>query len=133
MVIYLDTNIVIYLVENRPLERPKVAARFATAYSVGDTLAISDLTRMECMVGPLKSGDAARLADYNTFFLLPTVSVLSLTAAVFDRAARVRASLGFKAADSLHLASAVEQGCGLFLTNDAKLARFTAIPVEILT
>ncbi|HEY7427703.1 MAG TPA: PIN domain-containing protein [Gemmataceae bacterium] len=133
MLIYLDSNIVIFFVEKRPIEGPKVAARLATAYSAGDTVAISDLTRMECQVGPLKSGDASLLADFGRFFGLPTVSVLGLTAAVFDRAARIRATHGFKPLDSLHLAGAVEHGCGLFLTNDVQLARFPDIRVEILT
>jgi len=37
-----------------------------------------------------------------------------------------------KLADSLHLAAAVESGCDRFLTNDARLSAFTAIPVEVL-
>lgn len=133
MVVYLDTNIVIYLVENRPIEGPKAAARLAKAYAAGDTMALSDLTRMECLVGPLRSNNAVRLADFNAFFTLSTMNVLRMPPTVFDRAARVRAVLGFKAADSLHLACAAEHGCGLFLTNDARLARFPDIPVEILT
>ena len=32
-----------------------------------------------------------------------------------------------------HLATAVEHGCGLFLTNDAQLRSFPDIPVEVLT
>ncbi len=132
MMIYLDSNIVIYLVENRPVEGPMVAARLTIAYAAGDTVAISDLTRMECQVGPLKSGDAALLGDLNAFFTLPTVNVLSLSAAVFDRATRIRAIQGFKAIDSLHLASAVAHGCGLFLTNDVPLARFTDVHIEVL-
>ncbi len=35
--------------------------------------------------------------------------------------------------DSLHLASAVEYGCTLFLTSDAQLKRFPDILVEILS
>ena len=37
------------------------------------------------------------------------------------------------ALDSVHLAAAIEHGCGLFLTADAQLARCTAISVEVLT
>jgi predicted nucleic acid-binding protein len=133
MVVYLDSNIVIYFVEKHALQGAKVASRFAAVYTAGDSLAISDLTRMECQVGPLKSGRTNVLADFNAFFALPTVTVLSLPASAFDRAARVRAAWSFSALDSLHLATAVEQGCGLFLTNDARLSRFTDISVEILT
>lgn len=133
MIVYLDTNIVIYFVEKHATYGPKVAARLAAAYAAKDTLALSDLTRMECLVGPLQSGKQLLLAKFNAFFQLPTVTVLSMSAAVFDRAARVRALWRFSALDALHLAAAVEHGCGLFLTNDARLARFPDIPVEILT
>ena len=33
----------------------------------------------------------------------------------------------------VHLAAAVDYGCGLFLTNDARLTAFPGIPIEILT
>jgi predicted nucleic acid-binding protein len=133
MIVYLDSNIVIYFVEKHAVEGPKVANRLNRVHASGGSLAVSDLTRMECQVGPLKFGTTGLLADFNAFFQLPTVTVLTVTAAAFDRAARVRAVWGFKALDSLHLATAVEHRCGLFLTNDAKLARFPDVPVEILT
>jgi predicted nucleic acid-binding protein len=38
---------------------------------------------------------------------------------------------GLALTDSLHLAAAVEHGCTLFLTRDARLKRFPDIPVEI--
>jgi hypothetical protein len=34
---------------------------------------------------------------------------------------------------ALHLATAIEHGCGIFLTNDAQLGCCSAIPVEVLT
>ncbi len=39
---------------------------------------------------------------------------------VVTRIARLRAVHPFKLPDALHLATAIEHGCGLFLTNDAK-------------
>jgi predicted nucleic acid-binding protein len=57
-----------------------------------------------------------------------------LTAAVCEQAARLRAASGFrlKVPDCLHLAAALEHGCGLFLTNDAQLTLCAALPVEVL-
>lgn len=133
MIVYLDTNIVIYFVEKHSKYGPKVTSRLSAALAANDTFALSDLTRMECLVGPLKMGKPSLIASFNTFFQLPTVMVLHMTAAVFDRAAQVRATGGFSALDALHLAAAVEYGCGLFLTNDTQLARFPDVPIEILT
>jgi uncharacterized protein len=99
----------------------------------GERLAVSDLVRMECQVGPLKANDAVLLAKYATFFASPDLEVLSVSPAVCDRAARIRAQYGFKPLDSLHLAAAVEHGCTFFLTRDAQLKRFPGVAVEILS
>ncbi len=132
MVVYLDANVVIYFVEQPPVWGPRSAARMAALRAGGETFAISDPTRMECQVGPLISGHPTLLADFNAFFTAPDVQVLTMSAPVFDRAARIRASYGFRTPDALHLAVAVESGCGLFLTNDARLNRFPDIPIEVL-
>ncbi len=41
-------------------------------------------------------------------------------------------SVVIKTIDALHLAAAVESGCGAFLTNDARLGGFRDLVVEIL-
>jgi predicted nucleic acid-binding protein len=92
---------------------------------------ISDLTRMECLVGPLKSGDAAVEGDYHTFF--GVTKVVPITAAVCDRAARIRALYNFKPMDALQLAAAVEHGANALLTADARLSSFTGVTVEVLS
>lgn len=132
MIIYLNANFVIYFIELNPVWGAKVSARVASSLSKGDQLAISDLTRLECRVGPLLSGNMFLLNKFTTFFLSPDVRVLPLTAGVCDRAAELRAKYRFKTPDALHLAAAVEHGCDRFLTNDVKLTNCTEITVEIL-
>jgi predicted nucleic acid-binding protein len=58
--------------------------------------------------------------------------MLPVTTATWERAARIGATHNFKVIDSLHLATAVEHGCGLFLTADGRLGRCTDIKVEVL-
>jgi len=131
MIVYRDTNIVIYAVEQNPVFGSKARSRLATARVAGDTLMISDLTRMECLVDPLKSGDSTVEADFHTFF--GVMNVVAITAAVCDRAAHVRASYNFKPMDALQLAAATEHGADVFLTADARLNSFTDLTVEILS
>ncbi|HJT33844.1 MAG TPA: PIN domain-containing protein [Pirellulales bacterium] len=131
--VFLDTNPVIYFVEQPPTWGVKASARVAAVRMLGEQLAVSDLVRMECIVGPLRTGDAAKLADFQSFFTAPDVIVLSITGAVCDRAAQIRAQHGFKPLDSLHLAAAVENGCTHFITNDASLKGFPDILIELLT
>ncbi len=131
--VFLDTNAVIYLIEQPAGLGSKTKARVNVLLASGERLAVSDLVRMECQVGPLKVNDQVLLAQYVTFFQSPDVSVLTIAPAVCDRAARIRAQYGFKPLDSLHLAASVEHRCTLFLTSDAQLKRFPDLPVEILS
>jgi predicted nucleic acid-binding protein len=133
MILYLDANIVIYVVEKDPVWGPKAKLRITAAQAAGDMLATSDASRLECLVGPFILGDPGILADYTAFFADPLVQVLPLTATTCERAARIRASHNFKPLDALHLAAAAEHGCGRFLTNDAGLKSFPDITVEVLT
>lgn len=134
MTICLDANCVIYLIENHPHWGPKVVTRLAEAVSAGDQIAVCDLARAECLLGPLKTGDAGVLADYQQFFSSSTVHMLPLSPAVCERAAEIRVAsrMKIKLPDALHLAAAAINGCGLFLTNDMSLANCGAISVEVL-
>jgi predicted nucleic acid-binding protein len=133
MIVCLDTNIVIYLIEANPVWTPKATARLSALLVAGDEIAVCDAARLECLVKPLARGDTAEEASYRAFFGNPPVRMLPVTSATWDHAARLAATYRLKAMDSVHLATAIEHGCGLFLTNDAQLARCTAITVEVLT
>jgi hypothetical protein len=67
MVVYLDTNILIYTVENPPAFGACATAHLTTVRGRGDTFMASDLTRMECLVGPLRSGNVALEAQFRGF------------------------------------------------------------------
>jgi uncharacterized protein len=132
MLIYCDSVILIYLLDQVGPFHLRARNRLVALQAAGDRLAISDLTRLECRVGALKRRDARALAVIDGFFVQPDVQLVPLTAVVFDRAARLRADLNFKTPDALHLAAAIEAGCDRFLTDDVRLARCTDITVEVL-
>jgi predicted nucleic acid-binding protein len=133
MILFLDTNIVIYVVEGHPAFAPKVVQRLAAAQSAGDSFMLSDLTRMECLVGPLKTNNTAVRVSFHAFFARPDVWVVAITAVVCDRAAHIRATYNFRPMDALQLAAAVEHGASIFLTADARLGPFTGLTVEVLS
>jgi predicted nucleic acid-binding protein len=133
MILFLDTNIVIYVVEGHPAIAPKAILRLATAQSAGATFMISDLTRMECLIGSLKTNNTAVQGSFHAFFARSDVQVVAITAAVCDRAARIRATYNFKPMDALQLTAAAEHGANVFLTADARLASFTNLTVEVLS
>ncbi len=132
MLVYLDSLVIIYFLDHDGHFQIRAANWIAEASAAGIVLAVSDLTRFECRVKPIRNKDSARLADFDGFFAQPDIQLVSLPAVVFDRAAEIRADFGFHAADSIHLAAAIEARCDQFLTNDVRLSRFTGINVEIL-
>ncbi len=132
MIVYCDSVILIYFLEGNPTFKAKATAALSALWNGGDLVAVSDLTRLECRMKPIRLGDMLSLGQYDAFFAQSNVTLVPITTAVFERATRIRATHNFKLADSLHLAAAVEAGCDRFLTNDGRLASYTGLPVEIL-
>lgn len=130
MLIYLDTVIVIYAVEGQPPFKARAMNRLATAKAAGDDLVTSYLTRAECLVKPIRIADRPLTDDYMRF--LSQTVVAGHPANAFDRMAQIRAGTNFKIPDALHLATAIETNCAVFLTNDNRLAGFNGINIEIL-
>lgn len=132
MKIYLDSVILVYYLDHVGAFQVRAANRLGALYAVGDTVAVSDLVRMECRMDPIRAGDTARLARFDGFFSRPDVQKVPITTGVFDRATQIRAVHGYKSIDSINLAAAVEGGCHTFLTNDLQLRGFPDVTVEIL-
>ena len=117
--IYLDTCLLLYAVEDDPVHGETTRRHLATA---GDTaLAISPLVHMECLVGPMRSGDRALRLRYE--HALGLLVLLDMPPAVYDGAAELRARFGLRTPDALHLACAQHHGCQALWTNDERLAR----------
>ena len=55
-VVFLDANPVIYHVEQPATWGPKTSARISAFVAAGEMLAVSDLIRMECLVGAAEDG-----------------------------------------------------------------------------
>ena len=128
MIVCLDTNIVIYLIEANPVWTPKVTARISALLTSGEELAVCDAARLECLVKPIATGNSADQASYRAFFSSKTVRMLPVSSATWEHAAQLGATFQRKALDCVHLAAAIEHGCGLFLTADVQLKKCTAIP-----
>jgi predicted nucleic acid-binding protein len=118
-VIYLDTCLIIYLVERHPHWGQSVAD--AIACEVNARFGLSPLVKSECLVGPIKRGDPVLRRAYEDVFLL--FAPLEMPEAVFLQAAELRARFGIKTPDALHLACAQYHRCDALWTNDDRLAQ----------
>ncbi len=129
--LYLDTNVVIRLVEDEPAQREGWPVRLA-AVGLAATVVVTDLVRLECRVKPMASGDAALLDAYARYFASPHVTVVGLPTPVYDRATEIRARFRYGLADALPLAAAIEAGCEAFVTGDRALADFPDLRVVVV-
>ena len=126
--IYLDSCIVIYLVEKHPVFYEPIQQRFRN--HVDEGFAISPLVILECVVGPLKRKDAELGRRFEQFFA--TTTHFELDEAVFRRAAEKRAQLSLKTPDALHLSAAEYYGCSQLWTNDDRFTNATTLAVNVL-
>ena len=127
--IYLDTAPVIYVVERRPLYAEYLDVRLSIP---GDSLLTSELTRMECLVLPIREDNRVIVQDYEAYFATRIGDIVSLTREVIDAATLIRARYGFATPDAIHLGAAMAAGCDVFLTNDSRLSRFKEMSVEVV-
>jgi len=118
-VIYLDSCLVIYLVERHTRWGDRIGDLLAQASGVD--FAISPLVKCECLVGPIKRGDPVLERAYTELFELFTS--LAMPEPVFLQAAQLRARFSLRTPDALHLSCAQHHRCAALWTNDDRLAQ----------
>lgn len=128
MRIYLDSAPVIYSVEDVEPFAAKVNARL---FGHGHVLIASEMTRLECRIAPIRSGNSELLGVFDRFFASLS-QIIELPKPVFDLATQIRADYGFKTPDSLHLAAAMHANCEIFYSNDHRLDRFSGLNIEVV-
>ncbi|MDR3214572.1 MAG: type II toxin-antitoxin system VapC family toxin [Azoarcus sp.] len=122
MRLYLDTSMVIHLVERSvPEQEAILIAALNERAARKPLLCWTELTRLECRVKPLRERDKDLLSCYDMFFSQPAASHVPIDKTVFDLATELRARHRLKTPDALHLAAAIEAGCEEFWTNDHRL------------
>lgn len=114
--IYLDACILIYALEDGSDRGDSVRSAIAAAQ---EPLATSPLTLLECLVGPIRTGDHVLRDTYVALY--DRLDVLELGSKEYLRAAELRAEHGLKTPDALHLAAAQLAGATQLWTNDKRL------------
>lgn len=120
MKIYLDSNFFIRFLES---EDPILGDFFRKMIEDGVPLVTSELTLMEVLTGSLRDEDEAEIAAYEELLMEGgrPIDVLSIDRPTLPRAAATRVELGNKTPDAIHVATALEAGCDVFVSSDRKL------------
>ena len=119
MRIYLDSAILIYWVEGNLSFVPKITLWLSQPQVIQ---VVSELSRLECRVKPLRDRNLIVLQAFDHYFANIVTSVVPLSRAIVNEATRIRAERGFKTPDALHLAAAFVHNCDVFLTHDLRLS-----------
>jgi predicted nucleic acid-binding protein len=117
--LYVDANILIYLIEGRGETREKVTRILAEATSNGISLATSEITLAECLYGAFKQDNDELASVYRQVLSGDgLMQPIPCHLALFEEAARTGANHSLKLIDAIHVAAALQFECDAFLTND---------------
>ncbi len=130
--LYLDSCIVIYLIEGESAFHQGAQMALAEMRLKGARFAVSLLSLMECRVIPKRQGNLSLLDQYEHFFAMSSLVWLDLSRDVFDIATELRAFQNLKTPDALHLAAAIHHGCTEFWTYDLRLKSAAADRLRIV-
>lgn len=133
-VVYVDASMIIYRVERiEPYLRVSGPLWDALDASVQQVVT-SELSVLEVLVKPLRSGDAALTSLFQrVMYHTLGFACLPITRQILEEAARLRALNGLRTPDAIHAAMAMMNGCTLFITNDIAFRRVPGLPVAVLS
>jgi predicted nucleic acid-binding protein len=111
----------IYWLEDNPQFAKRVGAIRARMRERDDQLLTGAFTFGEVLAGVYRSRNSTLAVETKRLMQNAVSEVVPFTIETADRYAQIRGSMGLAPADAIHLASAVEARCDLFLTNDKRL------------
>ncbi|TCM54334.1 putative nucleic acid-binding protein [Rhizobium sp. PP-F2F-G48] len=127
--IYLDTNTLIYAVEDISERAALLNALLdASVRHTSAFLATSELSLAELLVKPLRAGQDDLVKRYHVLIRTSDwLDVYPVSRQVLVRAGDIRAGSRLKLPDAIHLATAQLVGCTHLLTGDAGFASVPAV------
>jgi predicted nucleic acid-binding protein len=133
-IIGFDTGPFIYFIENVSPYADLLEPVFGLLENNALRAVTSALTFAEILVKPLAEKNI-HLADEIKFTLesFSSLSMVAIDEKVAEAAALIRARHGFRLPDALQIAAAMCGEATLFITNDARLKKFAAIEVLVLS
>lgn len=128
--ICLDTSPFIYYIENHPYYADVVDKIFQSVESNNITVHASVLALSECLVKPIQNSDVDLQTAYKGLFSL--IGLTPVSQIIAEQAAHLRAMNNLKIPDAIHISTALDLQCQVFITNDKSFKRISGIQVVLL-
>jgi predicted nucleic acid-binding protein len=129
----VETAPYIYYVENHPVYADKVDAILQIVESRPIEIKTSVIALTETLMKPIQANDQGLIDTYLELFNdTDYISLVPITPALAEQAAKIRARYNLRTPNALHITSAITSRCEAFLTNDLTLKRVTELQVLVL-
>lgn len=120
--LYLDANILILMVEGGSPEPASMNLLLAALDTQKVQAITSELSIAEVLVKPLSMNSKRYVRVYMELFSeAPGFEVVPIARALLERSAEIRATIGGKLADSIHVATAEAAAASHVLTQDVRI------------
>jgi predicted nucleic acid-binding protein len=131
--VYVDANTLIYRIETIQPYLTAAAPRWNALRAGTQEVITSELSLLETLVKPLQLGNTALQILFETIlYNTKGFSCLPITRQILETAAQIRSASSLKTPDAIHAATALIEGCTLFVTNDVAFRRIPGLNVAIL-
>lgn len=133
-VIGLDSNLLIYLIEEHP-EYHRLAVKIFGSIETGrNTGVCSTLSLLEVLVQPYReSNDELVNQFYALLTTYPHLQWIELSIGIADLGAQLRAKYQLKTPDAILAATSIEAGATGFIGNDSQLKRISELDILVVS
>ncbi len=120
--VYFDTNVFIYTIDGYEEYQELLSSLLYSIANKNILVVTSELTLAECLVKPIKDENQEAIEQFKKHIQnSDALKVKSVSREILVHSATIRNQLGLKLPDAIHMATAINQKCKTFVTNDKKL------------
>jgi len=131
--VFLDSNIIIYYIEEHPYFFRKVYHYFDQALEGRITLVTSDISYIETFIPVLRKKRYDLIYKYDTIFTEICEFVnTDKTEEITEKAKYFIYKYNLKEYDAMQISAAIYSNCDKFVTADKKLTRVKEIKIELI-
>ena len=121
--VYWDTMVFVYLIEGHPQFGAMAREAYEACLRRNDTICTSVFTVGELLVLPRRISDQTVVDALMEFMRSGEIELVPFTLEAADQYSRVRATMRLKAADAIHVATAITARADVLVTNDEGIRR----------
>lgn len=130
--IYLDSCIIIYLIEGSIDLRKSVIKTFMELGDQEHEFFTSSLSKLECLVKPKKEKNIKLIKEYKHFFSQEFNSIQAISDKIIEKATDFRVKYSIKTPDAIHFSTAIQCDADYFITGDVIFKRCNELKVIII-